>query len=172
MTRALYLLFLLLVCLDGVHAQDGGIVVVRHAEKVADGSADPTLTEAGEARALALSQALSGARVAALIATQYRRTRLTLQPLSARHDLDIEVVDADSDAIDAHIIAVAEAARSNMTDGLVVIAGHSNTVPLIVEALSGRTAEPMSEDEYDRLYLLLPGPDGMDLITARYGRHN
>lgn len=167
--KALFVLLVLLSGIDAAQAQPGGIVVVRHAEKAVDGGADPALTPAGEARAHALAESLSGSRIAALLATQYRRTALTLQPLSIRHGIDIEIVDADSGAIAAHVLAVADRARSRSAGGLVVIAGHSNTVPLIVEALSGRTVASMPEDEYDRIYLLLPGPDGMNVIRTRYG---
>jgi phosphohistidine phosphatase SixA len=168
--RLLCLLFVLLVAADAARAQDGGFVVVRHAEKVADGTADPALTPEGQARASALAESLSGTRIAALLATQYRRTVLTLQPLAARHGLEIEIVEAASGEIEAHVRAVAEAARARAGAGLVVIAGHSNTVPLIVEALSGRAAEPIPEDEYDRFYLILPGAESTSLITTRYGR--
>ena len=49
-------------------------VIVRHAEKVADGSKDPPLTEAGRARAQALAQRLSSVPVIAVYTTPLQRT--------------------------------------------------------------------------------------------------
>src|SRR3546814_4965489 len=50
-------------------------VVVRHAEKVDDGSRDPSLTDAGRARAHALAELLRSRDVVAVYATDFRRTR-------------------------------------------------------------------------------------------------
>ncbi|NEZ03594.1 histidine phosphatase family protein [Wenzhouxiangella sp. XN201] len=150
-------------------AEPGGIVVVRHAEKADNGTQDPDLTEAGQARAGALAEALARSEIGALIATQYQRTQQTLSVLADRHDLEIAVVHAESGEVEAHIEAIARKAREADTDGLLVIAGHSNTVGLIVEALAGHVVSPIDESEYDRLFLLLPGDTGMDVIETRYG---
>lgn len=150
-------------------AEISGVVVVRHAEKADDNTDDPVLTPAGQARAEALAEALAHTDVGELIASQYRRTRQTLSVLSERHGLGINVVAAKSGAIDDHIHALASMVKASDTEGLVVIAGHSNTVPLIVEALTGQVVESMSEQEYDRFHLLLPSESGMQVISTRYG---
>jgi phosphohistidine phosphatase SixA len=164
--------FLLLLSLGvslAALAEPSGIVVVRHAEKADNGTQDPDLTEAGRARAEALAETLARSKIGGLIATQYQRTQKTLSALAHRHNLDITVVPAESGEIEAHIEAIAEKAREADTDGLLVIAGHSNTVGLIVEALAGDVVSPIDESEYDRLFLLLPGDTGMDVIETRYG---
>jgi broad specificity phosphatase PhoE len=166
--RTLWLALLLLACVQA-QAQVTGVVIVRHAEKADDGSTDPALTEAGTARARALAESLEHAELAGLIASQYRRTLQTLSPLSRRSGLPTEVIPATSAGIGAHVAAVADRVRSSEARGVIVIAGHSNTVPALVEALSGRPAAPMDESEYDRLYLLLPAREGMTVIATRYG---
>jgi len=51
----------------------------------------------------------------------------------------------------------------------VLVVGHSNTVPAIVEALSGEEAEAMPETEYDRLSLIRIEADGhVELRVERY----
>jgi phosphohistidine phosphatase SixA len=150
-------------------AEVTGVVVVRHAEKADDGTRDPELTGAGRQRAEALANALGHAEVGELIASQYKRTRQTLAVLALRRGLEITVVPAESGAIDDHIESIASRVRDSDADGLIVIAGHSNTVPLIVEALSGSVISPIGESDYDRLYLLVPAASGMDLIESRYG---
>lgn len=151
-------------------AEVTGVVVVRHAEKANDGTRDPDLTGAGRQRAEALADALGHARVGELIASQYKRTRQTLAVLALRRGLEISVVPAESGAIDDHIESIASRVRDTDADGVIVIAGHSNTVPLIVEALSGSAVPAIEETEYDRLYLLLPSASGMDVIESRYGQ--
>lgn len=150
-------------------AEISGVVVVRHAEKADDGTADPELTVEGHARARALASALAPAQVGGLIASHYRRTRQTLEPLADERGLDVMVVTAHSGAIGAHIESIVEKVHESDAEGLLVIAGHSNTVPLIVEALSGRVVAPIAESEYDRLFVLLPGEPGMDVVATRYG---
>lgn len=147
-----------------------GIVVVRHAEKAPDAGNDPELSEAGRLRASALAHVLSGAQISALLSTHYQRTRQTLDPLAARHGLDIIEVPARPGEVEAHIGAVVDAIGQIQGGGIAVIAGHSNTVPGIVEALSGQQVAPLDETHYDRLYILIPGDDGMELLVTRFGQ--
>lgn len=150
-------------------AEPAGVIVVRHAEKADDGTRNPGLTAAGRTRAEALANALQNANVTGLIASQYQRTRQTLAMLAERRGLEITVVPAESGSVDAHVAAIAKAVREWDSNGVLIIAGHSNTVPLIVESLSGKPVSPIDEAEYDRLFFLLPGESDMDVITMRYG---
>lgn len=169
--RALYLLIILTTfSIAPVLAEVTGVVVVRHAEKADDGTRDPGLTAAGQARAQALASALEQANIGALIASQYQRTQQTLAALARERGLEVAVVPAESGGIEAHIQAIASMVREFDGDGLLVIAGHSNTVPLIVEALSGRVVAPIDESEYDRLFVLLPEKTGMQVVATRYGQ--
>lgn len=163
-------LLLLLTFALAARGDVDGIVVVRHAEKAPDASNDPELSEAGRQRAAALAEALSGARISALLSSHYQRTRQTLAPLAARHGLDIIEVPARSGEMEAHIEAVVDAVGRTKGGGIAVIAGHSNTVPGIVEALSGQQVAPLDESHYDRLYILIPGDDGMELLVTRFGQ--
>lgn len=121
-------------------------VVVRHAQK-ATGD-DPPLTAEGEVHARALADALADAGVRAIYATPYRRTQATAAPLAARTGVAVtryEPGDAP---------ATAAAIRAAAHGGTVVIVGHSNTVPVLVEALSGVAVAPMPETDYTRLYVV------------------
>lgn len=163
------LIFLTFLLVSPTLAEVSGIIVVRHAEKADDGTRDPGLTSDGIARAEALAQALGNAAIGGLIATQYQRTQQTLSTLVAEHGLEMSIVAAASGEMEAHIEAIASKVRGFDAEGLLVIAGHSNTVPLIVEALSGRVVAPIYESEYDRLFVLIPGESGMQVIDTRYG---
>jgi broad specificity phosphatase PhoE len=132
-------------------------VVLRHAEKTADGSRDPPLNAAGEAWAQRMAAALRDAPVVAVYATGYRRTRDTAAPTAARHGLAVTTYDANEDAA-----TFAARLRAQHAQGMVLVVGHGNTVPAIAAALCGCAARPLGEQDYGRVYRIR--------ITASGGR--
>lgn len=66
------------------------IIIVRHAER--DPGLDPPLLPEGEARALALKDALAERGVTAIYCTDLLRNRQTVQPLADELDLDVHLV--------------------------------------------------------------------------------
>ncbi len=148
-----------------VEAQPAKIVyVVRHAEKASQ-DGDPELSSAGRARALALSHLLERTRIVGLFATQYRRTRQTLEPLSMAHSVPIESIGA------GEVEKLIGRIRAAAGPGSVVVAGHSNTVPEIVERLTGVEIEEIAETHYDGLFQVrLPEGGDAELIQLKYGQ--
>ncbi|MGS0680940.1 histidine phosphatase family protein [Shewanella sp. 125m-7] len=143
------------------------IILVRHAEKRNDGSRDPALSQQGSVRAKVLTEALAELDLTQLIASNYQRTQLTLAPIALQRGLDIEIVQTKS-GIKPHIAAIV--ALVNQEPGNSLIAGHSNTVPLIINALGGRL-ELINEDSYDELYRLSISKTGkVSLIKTHFGR--
>ena len=136
-------------------------VIVRHAEKAADAGDDPSLTDAGRARATALAQALAGTPVAAVYSTGYARTRETAQPTAAAHGLPVTPYDAREPAD-----AFAGRLRAAHDRGTVLVVGHSNTVPAIAAALCGCDVAPMEETEYDRRLVVAVAPDGAATLAV------
>lgn len=128
------------------------VYLVRHAEK-ADASADPVLSEAGRVRAAALSTALAEAHPGHIFTSPLQRTRLTAAPTAEFHSATIEPVALDGGAA-AHVAAIAERVRALPDDAVVLVVGHSNTVPLIARALGYAEAADMPECEYDRMTVL------------------
>ncbi|MCE9788493.1 phosphoglycerate mutase family protein [Shewanella chilikensis] len=140
------------------------IFLVRHAEK-AQGS-DPGLTAAGKARAEALAETLQDTQLQRLISSEFRRTQETLAPIATAKQLRIEVFPAKA-GLEAHISAIADAVKASQ--GNVLIAGHSNTVPVIIKALGGPLVS-LDEQQYDQLFILTlaeQGPTG--LVTTHFG---
>jgi len=133
------------------------VLVVRHAEKV-DNSDDPALSTIGTARAIALAEALSDARVAHVIVTHRQRTRLTAAPLMTALGLQPEVVPFGRDMAE-HVREVAAAVR-RQAGKVVLVVGHSNTVPMIVHALGGPRAPDLCDARYAALFAVLPGAEG------------
>lgn len=137
-------------------------VLVRHAEKAKDDPKDPTLSEAGVARAKRLAESLANARVVAAYATKYRRTQLTAAPTSMSHHLDLRTYDASLPAAE-----FARQLRTAHPDGTVLVVGHSNTIPDLAAALCACEVAPMREDEFDRRIEIRVAADGSARMEAR-----
>ncbi len=145
------------------------VVVVRHGEKDSGGDArDPSLSSAGTKRADALARLLSSASVTHLYATEFRRTQDTLAPLAKACGKTVSVVAAKDTA---ELVASIQ----KLPPGSVsVVAGHSNTVPLVVAGLA-RAVSAIADDEYDRLYVITLPPEGArdacdpSVVELRYG---
>jgi len=133
-------------------AGDTIYIIVRHAQKAAGD--DPVLTAEGEAHAQALSAALADAGVTAIYATPYRRTQATAAPLAARTGIAVTRYEPGDAA------ATAASIRAAGHHGTVLIVGHSNTVPTLVEAFAGVPVPAMPETDYSRLYAIAVGADG------------
>ena len=143
---SLLLVFVLGACATRAQ-QPAGVtfIVVRHAEKVDDGSKDPPLNEAGLARAQALAAALRDAPLRGVYATAYQRTQQTAAPAAHAHSLPVVTYDAKLAPTD-----FAAQLRHEHATGTVLVVGHSNTVPGIATALCECTVSPMEDTEYDR----------------------
>ncbi len=151
-------------------AQDGPslVVLVRHAEKASATDPDPSLSEAGQLRAQALVAALAHAVPNAIVVTSRKRTAETAAPVAAKWGVTPQVVSLDGAAA-AHIAAVADAVRKQR--GVVLVVGHSNTVPAIVKALGGPALPDLCDASYATFFVLQLARDGKpaQLLTAQYG---
>ncbi len=136
-----------------ISPQSVTFVVVRHAEKALDDAEDPSLNEAGRSRAERLAQVMARTPPAAIYATQFRRTQQTAQPSGIAFGLPVLRYQAQQPAAD-----LARQLRETHDKGVVLVVGHSNTVPDIVTALSGETVPQMPESEYGVLYRVHIGP--------------
>jgi 2,3-bisphosphoglycerate-dependent phosphoglycerate mutase len=128
------------------------IVVVRHAEKVQEGT-DPALSPEGEARAALLARMFGEARLPGHIDAIYTspalRNRMTAAPLAARLRLTPTVAAADDST------ALARRILREHSGGRILVVGHSDTVPELVAALSGERDIPeIGAMEYGTLYIV------------------
>jgi broad specificity phosphatase PhoE len=140
------------------------VMIVRHAEKAAEPADDPPLTEAGRQRAALLAHVASSSGISAAYATQYLRTQQTVEPLAAQLGLTVKQLDSgDTDGLVSQLL-------SENRGQTVVVAGHSNTVPVLVEKLTGKTVPPIDESEYDNLYVVTGwGLERGTVLRLRYG---
>lgn len=144
------------------------VIVVRHAEK-AGLSGDVPLTPDGEARARALASIAREAGVSAIVTTQFQRTRQTGAPAAAALGITADVVAASADARE-HARQIASLIRDRYQGKSVLVVGHSNTVPAIIEALGGPSMRDLCDSEYDRLFVLAFGEGSPGrLVQSRFG---
>ena len=144
------------------------VILVRHAEKV-DASADPLLSEAGQRRAVDLAVALSDSDLTHVFTSPLQRTVLTARPASEAHAINPEVISFEG-GTEAHVRRVAERIRALPDDAVVLVVGHSNTVPLIAAALGETGPSEMADCEYDRLTVISVEDDGdAPAVIGRYG---
>ena len=140
---------LILIILIGLMAAstayaDATFYLVRHAEKVSDGSKDPHLSELGHTRAFKLAQQLSEANISKIYSTDYKRTQETAKPLADILGLSVESYDP------RQLEEFAETLKKET--GNILIVGHSNTTPALTYLLSGAPIDNIDDSEYENLY--------------------
>jgi broad specificity phosphatase PhoE len=134
-------------------ARSTTIVVVRHAEKVMDGSPDPALTEEGQARAALLARMFGDRRlknhIDAIYVSPALRNRLTAAQLAARLGVAPVIVSEDDPRALARRVL-----REHHGDRILVV-GHADTMPSLIEALSGaKDIPPIGAAEYGTMYVI------------------
>ena len=165
--RSRFVAFLLLalpLCTASAALAQKAVVVVRHTEKVSD--TDQRLSEAGRARAVRLAAMLKDAGVTAVYATDTERAKDTAQPLADARKLTVQTYDVGSDKVNA--AAFAAKIRREHVEDIVLIVGHSNTVPAILSALGCRDSVTIAAAEYDNLFVVLPKGKNASLLRLRY----
>jgi hypothetical protein len=148
------------------------IFLVRHAEKetnpqVLQGVPDQSvpLSAAGKERAKALASHLKNAGIDAVYTSFAKRTKDTAAPLAtAIHKDAVEITEND-------VTTLGERHK----DQIVLIVGHSAGglgVPRFIDLITGKSnGITIKDDEFDKLFILLPKKDGSWSVTqARYGK--
>lgn len=146
------------------------VIVVRHAEQTDPAATDPPLSEAGTARAKALAVALENSGVQAVYVTQYKRTKDTAAPAVALLHLPVTEVPVDPSKLTEHATQLAGRILSEHPGGIVLVVGHSNTVPGIVEALANVKIRAIERTEFDRFIIVTAGGKSCaHVLQAQYG---
>lgn len=141
------------------------VILVRHAEKnIEPENPDPDLSPAGHARALELTRVFANSGIQAAYATQYKRTQQTVAPLASQLRVPIIAIDAKQSQ------EVVRRILSDHRGQTVFLAGHNNTVPEIVNLLSGESQPLIPESEFDNLYIVTVYRFGKaKVVKLKYG---
>jgi broad specificity phosphatase PhoE len=142
-----FALFLGLVTLpEEADAQTGTttVFIVRHAER-ADTPGDSPLSEEGERRAETLAPMLRVSGISVVFSTDTTRTRETVNNYADSNGIAITLYGS--------VEEVSRRIKSDHVGQSVLVAGHSNTISPIAEAL-GVGSVPETGEEYDNLFVV------------------
>lgn len=148
------------------------ILVLRHAEKATQQPGDdPSLSEAGAKRAQDFIGVAEAAGVTAIYATNYKRTKETAVPLAKRLSIPVIGVDYKLETRDDFPAVLAKRILRERAGQTVAFIGHSNLVPLVVEALGGKRPPAINDAaEFDKLFVVIIDQSGAaKTINTRYG---
>ena len=145
------------------------IIFVRHAEQISHDEADPSLSEAGKRRVAELTRQLEFADVVqgidAIYSTDLKRSTETAQPLAERLDLPINIYDGlDTETVLEEILKAHKGE-------VILVVGHSNTVPELIANLgASKNVPPIERGEFDNIYIIsIPWFGKTKTIRLRYG---
>ncbi len=162
------LLFAASVALSVTAEAQKAVILVRHAEKISE--TDERLTEGGRARAARLAAMLKDAGIGAVYSTDTERTIGTVKPLADALGLRIRIYDTGGGPgrkVDSS--AFIEGLRKGHAGDVVLVASHSNTLPDLVRALGCPVDLRILPDEYDNLFVVVPGAGGVPvMLRLRY----
>ena len=163
--RSLALAFLAMGLLPSAAAQQA-IFLVRHAEKIEESmqALDTPLSKTGRARARLLAETLKDAGITVIYASRAVRTQDTAAPLARALHLEVKIIDQDRPQ------PVVERLRSRHSKDVVLIVGHSDTLPDILNELGYAPRIKIRSSEYTNLFLVIPrGDKPPSVLRLRFG---
>lgn len=136
------------------------MVLVRHAEKDTMKN-DPPLTEAGQARAEKLAAILADFPVDGVYSTKYQRNTQTVTPTAKGHNQAIQIYEA-------HDSTFAQMLTEKQVGKRLLIVGHSNTTPALINQLLGREElAQLEESDYGNIYIVAVRDKGQAVRVIR-----
>ena len=124
-------------------AQESAIttfILIRHAEKdLTQSTNDPDLSPEGKNRSVKLNELLKKTSIQAIYSTPFKRTQQTVSVVAQEKGITVGTYQANKmEEIDAMI--------KQHAGGTVLLSGHSNTVPAILNYLLGEEKYKVLDD--------------------------
>lgn len=158
--KYLILLFAILTSSITSFSQESEVTtyyLIRHAEKDLSNPTEknPHLSDTGIKRSEDWKNLFNDVSFDAVYSTNYHRTIETAQPTATKNNLDITIYDPRAFNIEDF---------KKQTEGkIVLIVGHSNTIPKVVNALIGKDEyKDIDESVYGHLYIVKIAKNGID----------
>lgn len=164
-TLSLALVLLAMGLLPAAAAQQA-IFLVRHAEKIDESmnGLDTPLSKAGKARARLLADTLRDSGITAIYASPALRTQETAAPLARVLGLQVRLINQD------YPRSVVARLRAHNAKDVVLIVGHSDTLPDILNELGYAPRVKIRSHEYSNLFLVIPrGDKPPSVLRLRFG---
>lgn len=149
-----------------IFAVEGEILItlVRHADIALPARVrDPDLLPEGSQRAEILGEIVREKHIEAVFTTEYLRTKKTAEIVATKTGAVTRVVGA---ARQGDLVAEI---KENFMGKAVLVVGHSNTVPNIIEALGGPSLPDINEGEFDNIFEVRIVGDKVELSQGKYG---
>jgi broad specificity phosphatase PhoE len=138
------------------------VLALRHADiDLPPAGQNPPLNGAGLRRADALARLVGAAAVTAVLTSEFLRTQQTAAPTAAQFGLAAQLTP------DPQVLA--ERVRAGDLGDVVLLVGHSNTVPAVIDALGG-PAVVIGEREFGNLFVVTaPATGPATVLRLTYG---
>jgi len=150
------LISILLLFASTLNAQKQRFIILRHAEKdtTATGSkmmqSDPPLNSKGLERAQSLISKFRKCKISKIYATNYNRTKSTALPLA--NAIGLSINNYDPKQLNSFADELKNATNHSKT---ILIVGHSNTSPKLVNILLGKdTYKDLDESVYNQYWVV------------------
>jgi broad specificity phosphatase PhoE len=147
------------------------IFLVRHGETVAPkGTNARPLSEAGQRRAALLATLLKDAGIKAIFTSDLERTIKTAEPLAQALRVESKpLARLNTQFKQSDVDAFVNVLRTEHRGDIVLLVGHSNTVPALLKALGHPVEIKIPETEFDNLFILTPKAEGPpSVLRLRY----
>ena len=141
-----------LACLlvsSGVNAQET-VFVIRHAEQELTGLIDAGLRPEGLERAADWATILRPSGLDLVVTSKVQRSRITGAIIAEA--LEVPRVEFSRGAS----LALAEFLRENYPEDVILVVGHSGTIPAVLRGFGYADTFPISESAYGWLFIVTP----------------
>lgn len=147
------------------------VFALRHADREPDPK--DALTDKGRQRAIVLARLLGESGIRNAWCSDATRARQTLQPLqdALGASLTATIVPVGGQhSADEHQQAIIAGVKGLSANAVAAIISHSDTVGPIIKALTGQSIGQITQDQFDKLFVLSIPPVGAASVTLlRYG---
>ncbi len=140
--------------------------IVRHAEKESN-SENPGLSQAGIDRGIALEKYMADKKLDTVFTSDMKRTILTGLSVSLPQSLPQIALSQETPYGLNDFIARLKNISGNKN---ILVVGHTNTVPLIVQALSGQQIPAIPETAYSNMYTITIKEKEITMVHSKYDR--
>lgn len=141
-------------------ANETVIFFVRHGETEAGDGKNPMLSEAGIARAAKIDSLFANVDLAGVLSSAYLRTSQTAEPIAKSKGVSILSYEMGNAQRIYDYVFKYNAGKKFL------LVGHSNSIPRMVQELSGTTIPEIGNDEFDNLVLLTSPIQSKGTVTA------
>ena len=150
--------FACLLASGSLNAQEA-VFVIRHAEQELTGTVDAGLLPEGRERATDWATILRPSRLDLVVTTEIKRSRDTGAIIAEA--LEVPRVEFSRGASSS----IAEFLRENYPEDVVLVVGHSETIPKLLRSFGYADTFPISRSAYGWLFIVTPLENGPPAVA-------